>query len=92
MVSHDMDEIIRLSDNIIHLAQGKFLENTAPTLFFQRNSNKAEIHGRVVSINENGDPVILLENRLLPLSANQVKLNLHDEVIIGVDTSSVVKR
>ncbi|HEY5826647.1 MAG TPA: ABC transporter ATP-binding protein [Cyclobacteriaceae bacterium] len=84
IVSHDQDEIITLSDDLILLGQGKFLERTTPALFFQRNSPE-EIQGRVVAINENGEPVILIENRLITLSANKGKLEVHDKVVINVN-------
>ena len=34
LVSHDMDEIIKLSDTVIHLEHGTIQQNTTPAAFF----------------------------------------------------------
>ncbi len=82
LVSHDMDEIIRLSDQVIHLDHGSVQEYTTLAAFFMNGGNGATLRGSIVST-ENG-LTILINNRLLKIPAVLQHDHLHngDEVEI----------
>jgi molybdate transport system ATP-binding protein len=82
LVSHNAQEIIKLSDVVIHLDQGRFQHQTTPALFFQNGNETAKITGNVVSIDEHGNAVVLIENRLVSVPATGEKLTTNDRVEI----------
>lgn len=78
LVSHDMDEIIKLSDTIIHLEHGMVQQNTTPAKFFLNGFDTAAIMGDIVSINgsESGRFVIvLINNRMLKIASTEQDVN-----------------
>jgi molybdate transport system ATP-binding protein len=83
LVSHNANEIIRLSDIVIHLEQGRFQQQTTPALFFRNGNNASALTGNIISIDENGNAVVLIENRMLSLHAAQNKFNINDKVEIS---------
>ncbi|MBO9201867.1 MULTISPECIES: ABC transporter ATP-binding protein [Niastella] len=82
LVSHNANEIIKLSDTVIHLEQGRFQQQTTPARFFQNGNEAAKITGNIISIEENGNAVVLIENRLVSVPAAGEKLNPDDKVDI----------
>ncbi|HVX27633.1 MAG TPA: ATP-binding cassette domain-containing protein, partial [Parafilimonas sp.] len=49
LVSHDMDEIVKLSDRIIHLEHGKVQDDTTPASYFMNGSNAPGLAGNIVA-------------------------------------------
>lgn len=79
LVSHDMEEIIKLSDAVIHLEHGAVQQNTSPAAFFMNGkNNKPAITGNIVSI-ENDDAttfmVVLLNNRMMKINTTEHDVN-----------------
>jgi molybdate transport system ATP-binding protein len=83
LVSHNAQEIIKLSDMVIHLDQGRFQQQTTPALFFQNGHEVAKITGNIISIDENGNAVVLIENRLVTVPVSAEKLTTNDRVEIS---------
>jgi molybdate transport system ATP-binding protein len=83
LVSHNANEIIKLADVVIHLEQGRFQQQTTPTLFFGNGNDAPELTGNIISIDENGNAVVLIENRLVSLPAAAEKFNINDKVKIS---------
>jgi molybdate transport system ATP-binding protein len=78
LVSHDMDEIIKLSDAVIHLEHGIIKQNTTPAAFFSNGNNTSVLTGNIVSIEENNNEtftVILLNNRMMRINATEHDVN-----------------
>jgi molybdate transport system ATP-binding protein len=83
LVSHNAHEIIKLSDVVIHLDQGRFQQQTTPALFFRNGNESAKITGNIISIDENGNAVVLIENRLVSVPVSAEKLTTNDRVEIS---------
>lgn len=83
LVSHNAQEIINLADVVIHLDEGRFRQQAAPALFFRNGEETARITGNIVSIDENGHAVVLIENRLVSLPLSGEKLTTNDRVEIS---------
>lgn len=78
LVSHDMDEIIKLSDGIIHLEQGSVLQNTTPAEFFMNGNNRSLLSGNIISIEKKGTQTltsILLNNRMIKINSTEHDVN-----------------
>jgi molybdate transport system ATP-binding protein len=78
LVSHDMDEIIKLSDTIIHLEHGTIQQNTTPAEFFMHGNNTPVITGNIISIEENETQtftIVLLNNRMLKINSTEHDVN-----------------
>jgi len=74
LVSHDMDEIIKLCDRIVHLERGAVQQNTTPASFFMKDSNAAMLTGNIVAVNANNHQtltIVLLHNRLLEINTTE---------------------
>ncbi|SFW68853.1 ABC transporter ATP-binding protein [Chitinophaga sancti] len=59
MVSHDVEEIVRLSDKVVHIANGKGIQYDSPAAFFELQK------GDVVDVRKEGDKTyvtVLVEN------------------------------
>jgi len=82
LVSHNANEIIRLADIVIHLEQGRFQQQTTPALFFRNGNDASALTGNIISIDENGYAVVLIENRMVSLPAAREKFNINDKVEI----------
>lgn len=82
LISHNANEIIRLSDIVIHLDQGRFQQQTTPTLFFRNGNEASKLTGNIISIDENDNAVVLIDNRMLHLPVAGKKLNSNDKVEI----------
>jgi molybdate transport system ATP-binding protein len=87
LVSHDMEEIILLSDSVIHLELGLLRENAEPAEFFMSGSNFPAITGEIVKLEEDVSgnlTTVLLNNRLLKINAGDSTggLKLGDKVEI----------
>lgn len=80
LVSHNENEIIRLSDTVIELEQGRFQQQATPTAFFLKRDGPSVLTGNVVSIEENGSLVILLDNRMLRVDSAGQRFNIDDRV------------
>jgi molybdate transport system ATP-binding protein len=89
LVSHNADEIIKLSDVVIQLEQGRFTQQTTPTEFFRNGNGISKLTGTIVSIDENGQAVVLIDNRLLHIPAEGGKFNINDKV--EIDCNVIMK-
>lgn len=84
LVSHNADEIIKLSDVVIQLEQGRFTQQTTPTDFFRNGSDTGTLTGNIVSIDDNGNAVVLINNRILHINAAGKKFNVGEKVEVNV--------
>ncbi len=78
LVSHDMDEIIKLSDRIIHLEYGTVQQSTTPADFFMDGNNTSNLTGNIISIEENGTQtftIVLLNNRMMKIDSTEHDVN-----------------
>ena len=79
LVSHDMDEIIKLSDSIIHIEHGMIQRNTTPAAFFMNGKNDTvALTGNIVSIDNNDTSsftVVLLNNRMMKINTTEHGVN-----------------
>jgi molybdate transport system ATP-binding protein len=78
LVSHDMDEIIKLSDTIIHLEQGIVQQITTPPVFFMNGFNTSTLTGNIVSVEENGTQtftIVLMNNRVIKINSTEQNVN-----------------
>jgi molybdate transport system ATP-binding protein len=74
LVSHDMDEIIKLGDEMIHLEEGVIKNRTAPSDFFLNTCNFPVLTGDIVSIEEKNDTafaIVLLKNRVIKINTDK---------------------
>jgi len=74
-----MDEIIKLSDTIIHLEQGMIRQNTTPAQFFLNGSNAITLTGNIVSMEVSGTKniaVILINNRMMKINLTEGNTNV----------------
>jgi molybdate transport system ATP-binding protein len=88
LVSHDMDEIIKLSDAVIHLENGKVHQNTTPASFFLNGNSTSTLTGNIVSVEANGTEtfaVVLVKNRMMKINSTE-----HDEDFKPGDKVEVV--
>lgn len=85
LVSHNADEIIKLSDVVIQLEQGRFTQQTTPTVFFRNGNDTGTLTGNIVSIDDNGNAVVLIDNRVLHINTSGIKFNVNDKVEIKVE-------
>lgn len=77
LVSHDIDEIVRLSDKIIHLEKGAVQVFETPEVFLSASGNMLGLSGQVLSvINKEGSNSVkvFIQNRVLevPIPKNNV--------------------
>ena len=84
LVSHNADEIIKLSDVVIQLEQGRFTQQTTPDAFFRNGNDTGTLTGNIVSIDEQGNAVVLIDNRLLHINAAGKKYKINDKVVVNV--------
>ena len=78
LVSHDMDEIIKLSDTVIHLENGIIQHNETPVIFFSDINNASTLTGNIVSVEENETQtftVVLLNNRMIKINSTEHDVN-----------------
>jgi molybdate transport system ATP-binding protein len=85
LVSHDMDEIIKLSDSIIHLEHGSVQQTTTPARFFLNGNSAGTLTGNVISIDDNEIAtftVVLINNRMLKINVtgNDVPFKIGEKV------------
>lgn len=97
LVSHDMDEIVKLSDVLVHLEHGVIQQITSPASFFLKQ-NSATITGNIVSINENEEQtftIVLLDNRMMKLNSTEhdVNFTVGDKIeVIYKNTVPVIRK
>lgn len=82
LVSHNAHEIIKLSDLVIHLEQGRFQQQTTPARFFRNGNEVSKLTGNVISIDEKGNAIVLIDNRLLTLPVSGATLSNNDKIEI----------
>ena len=78
LVSHDIDEIIKLCDTVIHLENGIVQQNTTPAAFFLNGFNANILTGNIVSVEENGAQtftVVLINNRIMKINSTVQDVN-----------------
>ncbi len=96
LVSHDMDEIIKLSDTIIHLENGAVQQNTAPAQFFL-NGHAAMLTGNIVSVQQDGInniAVVLVNNRMIKVQSveHDVNFSIGEQVKIVYENAEPIIR
>ncbi len=77
LVSHDEDEIIKLSDVMIHLEHGIIKQETTPAVFFS-DDNPSILTGDIISVEEDNNTtfaVVLLKNRMVKINSAQKHVN-----------------
>jgi molybdate transport system ATP-binding protein len=89
LVSHNASEIIKLSDIVIHLDQGRFQQQTVPARFFQQESKASTLTGNIISIDEKGNAVVLIDNRLLSLPITDATFNSNDRIEITCSNMNI---
>ncbi len=80
LVSHDMDEILKLSDRIIHLEHGKVQDDATPASYFMNGSNASALAGNIVAIEENERQtftIVLLNNRMIKINSTEHDVNFN---------------
>jgi len=92
LVSHNANEIIKLSDTVIHLEQGRFQQQTTPALFFQNGNGGVKLTGHIMAIDENGNAVVLIDNRLLHLNTAGQAFAINEKVEIAGNDNSLSLR
>lgn len=92
LVSHNENEIIRLSDTVIELEQGRFQRQATPTEFFLQRDGASLLTGKVVSVEDNGNLVILLDNRMLRIDRAGQDLRIDDRVVLDCNGGAPVVR
>lgn len=93
LVSHDMDEIMKLSDSITHLEHGTIKQTTIPAAFFLKSDNAEELTGNIVSVDQNeiqAKLVILLNNRLIKMNATEHDVNFSVGDKVKIDYKGAV--
>jgi molybdate transport system ATP-binding protein len=70
LVSHDTDEMIRLTDKIIHLEHGKVEQYTTASAFFLNGYDVQTLTGNVVSVYRDSI-VVLISNRIVKIASMQ---------------------
>jgi molybdate transport system ATP-binding protein len=78
LVSHDMDEIIKLSDSVIHLEHGIIKQNTSPAAFFLNGVGASILTGNIVSIEDIDNEtftIVLLNNRVMKINSTEHDAN-----------------
>ncbi|WP_217603186.1 ABC transporter ATP-binding protein [Chitinophaga sp. GbtcB8] len=89
LVSHNSDEIIRLSDTVFHLGNGKFQQLAAPAAFFLHSFTPGTLTGTIVAIEDNGNAVVLIDDRMIRIDVSVKKLQINDKVEITCDPAGV---
>ncbi|MEP6465405.1 MAG: ATP-binding cassette domain-containing protein [Parafilimonas sp.] len=97
LVSHDMDEIIKLSDTIIHLEHGTLQQTTTPAFFFMHENNASILTGNIISFEENGCQtftIVLLNNRMVKINSTEhdVNFTIGDKVEIVYKNAAPIIR
>jgi molybdate transport system ATP-binding protein len=92
LVSHNEDEIIRLSDTVFQLEQGRFQQQAAPAEFFLQRDNAAVLTGNVVSVEANGSVVILLDKRMLKVDVAGQAFKIDDRVVLDCNNGTPLIR
>jgi len=67
LISHDIDEIVRLADRVLHLDNGMIEAHPNPGIFFYRDGSG--LTGRVVHIDEQQIATVLLRERIIKINA-----------------------
>lgn len=89
LVSHNSDEILRLSDTVFHLANGKFQQQAAPATFFLHSFTPGTLTGTIVAFEDNGNAVVLIDDRMIRIAPSIKKLKINDKVEIICDPATV---
>jgi molybdate transport system ATP-binding protein len=98
LVSHDMDEIIKLSDHIIHLEHGIVQQNTTPASFFMNEFNTSALIGNIVSVEEDNAQnftIVSLNNRILKINSTEhdINFNIGDKVeVVYKNTVPLIRK
>ncbi len=91
LISHDISEIIKMSDYLIELDQGKIIKQGLPTKVLMHNkvSGKFQLHGEILAM-VNQDFIfiitVLIGKEIIKVVADadeSKKLNIGDKVIIA---------
>lgn len=88
LVSHNKEEIIRLSDWVYPLEHGVLQSPQSPASYFLDAPDKAKLKGTILSIDSNNNATILIENRMLKLPKISEHLKVNDTIKIDFETFS----
>jgi molybdate transport system ATP-binding protein len=83
LISHDVEEILRLSDRLLHLDNGVIETYTNPSAFFYRSS--LGLTGRVIHIDEHQVATVLLQERMIRVNAADSGIAVGEEAAIFYD-------
>ncbi|SEN15126.1 molybdate transport system ATP-binding protein [Chitinophaga rupis] len=89
LVSHNSDEIVKLSDTVFHLENGKFQQQAAPATFFLNAFTPGTLTGTIVAIEDNGNAVVLIDDRMIRIDPSIKRLKINDKVEIICDPGTV---
>lgn len=88
LVSHNEDEIIKLSDIVIHLEGGRFQQQTSPAAFFLSGKDTSGLTGKVLSTEADGSVLVQVESGVLRLKSPRESLYVNDKVDVSCHVNS----
>ncbi len=90
LISHDVEEIVRLADRVLHLDKGMIEVHTNPGAFFYRGTSG--LTGRVVHIDEQQIATVLLHERMIRVNAAGSGMVAGEDAVIPYDAATPVTR
>ncbi|MEH6305392.1 ATP-binding cassette domain-containing protein [Olivibacter sp. CPCC 100613] len=92
LVSHNAEEIIRLSDKVIHLENGRVHEPVSPATLFLKETGNHRLTGTVVSLAEEGNFTVMIENRLLLMRDASQSYKIREKIEIIFDKGTWITK
>jgi molybdate transport system ATP-binding protein len=93
LVSHDTDEMIRLTDKIIHLEDGKIEQYTTASAFFLNGFNTQTLTGNIMSIEEDAVMVLISRGVVKIASTQTVNFKPGEKIeLIYQNTEPVIRK
>ena len=86
LISHDVDEIMRLADRVLHLDNGVIKTYTHPGDFFYRSTSG--LTGRVVYIDEQQVATVLLHERMIKVNVADSGVTAGEDAAIFYDAAT----
>lgn len=88
LVSHNKEEIIRLSDWVYPLENGVFQVEQSPATYFIDTPPDAKILGTIISTTSK-EATVLIENRMLQIPMPEKKLKVKDHIKLDFNTELI---
>ena len=97
LISHDIDEIVRLANRVWHLDNGVIRESTHPGAFFYHGTPGLKgavaetapgLTGRVVHIDEQQVATVLLHERMIKVNAADTGIAAGEDAAIFYDAAT----